>query len=308
MTSSASGTGPGGRTDGDGGDGGDGRDAGTVRVLTWNVWWRFGDWRARRDALLAVLERERPDVVCLQEVWATAEENLAEQLAERLGMSAAWSPSPAPQRWQRRLAWTGEDAEDPAGVEFGNAVLSRWPLRETRVADLPTGGGEPEGRTALQVLVEAPGRLLPVTTTHLNSSPAESAVRCEQVRALVRFVAERRDRSWYPPVLTGDFNAVPESDEVRLACGYQTAGPVEGFVLLDSWRFAEPGDPGLSWDRRNPWVARVHQPSARIDYVLVGLMPFTGEGAVLGARLAGTEPEDGVWPSDHAAVVVDLRA
>lgn len=280
-----------------------------LRLMTWNVWWRFGDWRARREALLAVLRAEQPDVVGLQEVWATEDENLAQWLAERLDMEFAWSPSPAPQRWQRRLSMTGEDREDSGTIAFGNAVLSRHPLLEQRVAHLPRGTGEDEGRTALQVLVDAPQRVLPFTTTHLNSSPAESAVRVAQVGEVVRFVADgyqRSDRS-YPPVLTGDFNAVETSDEVRVACGYETAGPVEGFVLVDSWRFAEPGANGLTWDRRNPWVARVHQPSARIDYVLVGLAPFSGHGSVRSVRLTATEPVDGVWASDHAAVIVDLE-
>lgn len=280
-----------------------------LRVMTWNVWWRFGDWRARRDAILAVLRAEQPDVVGLQEVWATEDENLAQWLAERLGMEFAWSPSPSPQRWQRRLAMTGEDGEDSGAIAFGNAVLSRHPLREQRIASLPSGTGEDEGRTALQVLLDTPGGVLPFTTTHLNSSPAESAVRVAQVGDVVRFVAERHRRSEnrYPPVLTGDFNAVETSDEVRVACGYETAGPVEGFVLVDSWRFAAPGDPGLTWDRRNPWVARVHQPSARIDYVLVGLAPFSGHGSVRSVRLTATDPVDGVWASDHAAIVVDLE-
>ncbi|WP_432563564.1 endonuclease/exonuclease/phosphatase family protein [Kineococcus sp. SYSU DK003] len=283
-----------------------------LRVMTWNLWWRFGDWRARREAILAVLEREQPDVVGFQEVWADstggAEEDLAHWLGERLGMHVAWSPSPAPYRWRRRLVYTGEDASAVEGLEFGNAVLSRWPFLSERVRELPGGGYEDEGRTALQVLVDAPRRPLPFTTTHLNSSPAESAVRVEQVRELVGFVAETHRRGeYYPPVLTGDFNAVAESDELRLAGGYLTAGPVPGFVLVDSWRFAEPGDPGFTWDRRNPFVARVHQPSARIDHVLVGLAPFTGEGSVRCVRLAATEPVDGVWASDHAAVVVDLE-
>ncbi|WP_432487781.1 endonuclease/exonuclease/phosphatase family protein [Kineococcus sp. SYSU DK018] len=279
-----------------------------LRIMTWNVWWRFGDWRARREAILAVLAEHRPDVVGLQEVWAThgdGGENLAHWLAERLGMVAAFSPSPRPERWQRRLS-----AHDPAAGEvgFGNAVLSRYPLLEQRVLELPAGGHEDEGRTALQVVVDTPRRPLPFTTTHLNSSPAESAVRVAQVRDLVPFVAASRRRGErYPPVLTGDFNALATSDELRLACGYETAGPVDGFVLVDSWRFADPGDPGLTWDRRNPWVARVHQPSARIDHVLVGLTPFTGEGAVRAARLVATEPVDGVWASDHAAVLVELE-
>ena len=276
--------------------------------MTWNLWWRFGDWRARREAVLTVLREHDPDVVGLQEVWADEDENLAHWLAERLGMVAAWSPSPAPQRWQRRLVSGGADPALAARLQFGNAVLSRYPVLEERSTRLPAGGHEDEGRTALQVVLDFPRRPLPFTTTHLNSSPAESAVRVAQVRELVPFVAERARRGQsYPPVLTGDFNAVEDSDEVRLACGYQTAGPVDGFVLVDSWRFAEPGANGLTWDRANPSVARVHQPSARIDYVLVGLAPFTGEGSVRSIRRVAAEPVDGVWASDHAALLVELE-
>ncbi|WP_380169915.1 endonuclease/exonuclease/phosphatase family protein [Kineococcus sp. DHX-1] len=277
-----------------------------LRIMTWNVWWRFGDWRARREALLAVLRAEQPDVVGLQEVWADGDENLAEWLAERLGMHAAWSPSPAPDRWRRRLARHGDPSTE--SLQFGNAVLSRWPFLSTEVLDLPAGGYEDEGRTALQVLVDAPRRPLPFTTTHLNSSPAESAVRVAQVRELVPFVARTRVKgAHYPPVLTGDFNAVAESDELRLCHGYLTAGPVPGFVLVDSWRFADPADPGFTWDRRNPFVARIHQPDARIDHVLVGLAPFTGEGSVRAVRRVAVDPVDGVWASDHTAVLVDLE-
>jgi endonuclease/exonuclease/phosphatase family metal-dependent hydrolase len=279
-----------------------------LRIMTWNLWWRFGDWRARREAILAVLAAERPDVVGLQEVWADGGENLAHWLGERLGLHVAWSPSPAPERWRRRLVWNGVDPVVADRFEFGNAVLSRYPFLAADVAELPGGGQEDEGRTALRVLVDTPRRPLPFTTTHLNSSPAESSVRVAQVRELVPFVASGfRRGEHYPPVLTGDFNAVAESDELRLAGGYLTAGPVPGFVLVDSWRFADAADPGFTWDRRNPFVARVHQPSARIDHVLVGLPPFTGEGSVRAVRLVATEPVDGVWASDHAAVVVDLE-
>ncbi|MFB9378098.1 endonuclease/exonuclease/phosphatase family protein [Kineococcus gynurae] len=290
--------------------------AGRVRILTWNVWWRFGDWRARREVLLDVIRDADPDVVGLQEVWGFAdpadpEDNLAWWLADRLGYRWEFSASSAPHRWQNRLRLTGEDADAAdriADIEFGNAVLSRHPLRDKHIERLSGGHRDDEGRTALQVTVDLPTGSLPFTTTHLNSAPYDSAVRHRQLGEVVRLVAGEGRRPGYPPVLTGDFNAVPESDEVRYACGYLTPGPVRDFVLLDAWRFAEPGDPGLTWNRRNPFVARVHQPSARIDYVLVGLAPFSGEGSVLGAHLVGTEPVDGIWPSDHAAIVVDLRA
>ena len=54
-----------------------------MRVVTWNLWWRFGPWAERQKAIVAVLRELRPDVVGLQEVWADRRsgENLAAWLA-----------------------------------------------------------------------------------------------------------------------------------------------------------------------------------------------------------------------------------
>ena len=53
----------------------------TCRVVTWNLWWRFGDWSRRLDAIGAVLADAAPDVVGLQEVWARGSVNVAGLLA-----------------------------------------------------------------------------------------------------------------------------------------------------------------------------------------------------------------------------------
>lgn len=260
-----------------------------MRVLTWNLWWRFGDWAARQEAILAVLRETDADVVTLQEVWATPSENLAELIARELGMQWAWSPSPAPGRWQQRL---GEP-----DVDIGNAVLSRWPIIRQAREVLPRGSAEKAERTVLHALVETPHGTLPVFTTHLESSPSASAARCEQVAAVARCVATHAgDR---PPVLAGDFNAEPDSDEMRLLGGHLTAPAVPGLVLVDAWRWAADGDPGWTWDRRHPFIHA--SPSARIDYVLLG----PGQD-VADVRVVGNAPVDGVWPSDHAAVLAEL--
>jgi endonuclease/exonuclease/phosphatase family metal-dependent hydrolase len=81
---------------------------------------------------------------------------------------------------------------------------------------------------------------------------------------------------------------------------------VPGQVLLDAWRYADPGDPGFTWDLRNGYQDDSLIPSSRIDYILVGL-PWQGRGRVEAVHLAGTAPVDGVWPSDHFAVLADLR-
>jgi endonuclease/exonuclease/phosphatase family metal-dependent hydrolase len=52
-----------------------------VRVVTWNLWWRLGDWEARADAIAPTLEELRPDLVYLQEVWQAGDRNQAALLA-----------------------------------------------------------------------------------------------------------------------------------------------------------------------------------------------------------------------------------
>ena len=58
----------------------------TIRVLTWNVWGRFGPWQERVTALIGTLEALAPDVVALQEAWCDrGGQDQATQLAKALG-------------------------------------------------------------------------------------------------------------------------------------------------------------------------------------------------------------------------------
>ncbi|AWS43107.1 endonuclease/exonuclease/phosphatase family protein [Streptosporangium sp. 'caverna'] len=269
-----------------------------MRVLTWNVWWRFGPWQARRQAIAATLGELDCDLIGLQEVWAEGQENLAGWLADRLGMHWAWTASDRPGRWHDRLGDTTADV--------GDAVLSRWPIIDSATLRLPAAGGRDDGHQALHTLVDAPTRPVAFFTTHLNSAPHESAVRCAQVTALARFIAAHQDGTAFPVVVTGDYNALPDSDEMRLLGGYRTAPAVPGQVLLDAWEYADPAAPAATWDPANPHAAQIHEPPGRIDYIHVGPPGPGGLGHIRSVRRAGDRPVDGVWPSDHAAVLADL--
>jgi endonuclease/exonuclease/phosphatase family metal-dependent hydrolase len=190
-------------------------------------------------------------------------------------------------------------------VDVGIAVLSRYPILETAERRLPPGDAADDGKTALHALIDTPGGALPFFTTHLNSGSAESAVRCAQVRELAAFVAERATGP-YPPVVTGDFNAEPDFDEVRLICGYKTAPAAPGLVLLDSWRFADPARPQGTWDIAHEDARTFGRGPSCIDYILVGKPAPGGAGRILHAGRAADSPVDGVFPSDHAAVVTEL--
>jgi endonuclease/exonuclease/phosphatase family metal-dependent hydrolase len=264
--------------------------------MTWNIWARFGPrWQDRQPGIRQTLQRLDPDVVALQEVWASADGTQADELGDALGLHAVFgSPSypPAP---------SDSGRDDQRGVDLGIAVLSRWPVLDQRVLHLP---GD-DGRLVLHARLDAPGHPIPLFTTHLTAAPGASAQRVAQVRALAGFVAEHRAGTAHPAVVTGDLNAWPDSDEVRLLGGYKTAPAVPDEVLLDAWEYADPDAPPATWDPANPFVADWN-PAVRIDYVFVGPPAPDGAGRVLSVRRATGRPVEGVWPSDHYAVVADL--
>lgn len=268
----------------------------TVRVATWNLWWMFGPWQERAPRIERVLADIDADVVCLQEVWVdlSTGESSASRLAEALGYHVAVA-----------------NAAELEGVGFANAVLSRWPIRSSAWEALPSPAEFEEHRVVLRADVDGPRGPMQVFTTHLHWRMDHSHIRQEQVRAIGAFVAGSPDRT-FPAVLCGDFNAEPDSDEVRMLVGKSaTAWP--GLVFFDGWAMAtaDPDTgapaPGNTWSNRNPWAAGDLEPGRRIDYVFSGWPKAGGAGHPVAARLFGTEPVEGVWPSDHFGLLVELR-
>ena len=259
-----------------------------LRVLTWNLWGRFGPWEARLDAIGAALAASGADVVMLQEVWEGDGRNQAAELAATLGFSHAYA---------------GRFTID--GVTIGNAVLSRWRIVDVETRMLPAPPELEELRVVLRTAIEGPRGPLQAYTTHLNWRFEQSAVRQEQVRSIARFVAETTDEDGYPPILAGDMNAVPDADEIRMLTG-RAAPPVPGLVFHDAWEAAGAAGPGFTWTNANRWAARDLEPDRRIDYVFVGLPGRGGAGHVTSCRLVGA-PVNGLVPSDHLGVLADLR-
>jgi endonuclease/exonuclease/phosphatase family metal-dependent hydrolase len=260
-----------------------------LRVLTWNLWWRLGDWQSRADAIARVMQDVRPDVACLQEVWREGDRSQAAWLAERLHMEHAFAPD--------RIE---------SGVEQGVALLSRWPLREVESRDLPVPAGVEHRTVALRAVVDGPRGPLLAVTTHLIPYPPRSDARQQQVRALVEFVAERKRR---PPmtVVCGDFNAAPDSDEIRMLNG-RRAPASAGWTFLDAWDTAGDGSPGYTMTKSNPNAAPLLLPDLRWDYVFVSWPSLAGGVShPVHAEIVGTETHGGVVPSDHYGVVADLR-
>jgi len=132
----------------------------------------------------------------------------------------------------------------------------------------------------------------------------QSGERQDAVRGLLSHLAARQEEHT-PLVVCGDFNADPDSDEMRLLRGRTTA-PVPGPAFYDAWEVAGTGA-GHTWSNTNPWARPLLWPDRRIDYVLTAAPRRAGAGHPVAAGLLGTRVVHGVHPSDHYGVWADVR-
>lgn len=259
-----------------------------MRVLTWNLWWRFGPWQERQPAITDELCRVAPDIAFLQEVWSHEDDDQAQRLANAAGMHV-----------ERTTAGDGQPQE------FGNAILSRWPIERVEQIALSGPSGRPSHRSALLCRIHTPVEPLLVVVTHLAWQYDKSALREVQLGEIVTAIEHHRSED-RPVLLGGDLNAVPDSDEIRRLTGL-SASYSPGLVFTDCWAAVGDG-PGITWSRDNLNSAEALWPRRRLDYVLVSWPRSKPWCNPLSAELVGVDEQDGVVPSDHYGVVVELDA
>lgn len=257
-----------------------------ARVATLNIWNLSGPWRERRTEIVAWLDLLDADIVCLQEVMeAPDQRNQAAWLAERT-------------RTSYHLAYGGAAIGD---LRFGNAVLSRWPIEGSDVRDLPPS---PLPGDVDRVLLHARTHGLDVFCTHLSWRPDDAATREAQVLAVVAEIEALADPQAPPPILAGDMNADPESNEIRFLSGQASLGGRSAY-FQDAWAVAGGGGRGWTWDNRNPFAVISREPDRRIDYILAGWR-LGGGTWVRRAELIGNRALTGVHPTDHYGLLAEI--
>jgi endonuclease/exonuclease/phosphatase family metal-dependent hydrolase len=155
-----------------------------LRVATWNIHGGIGtDGRYAPSRIVDVLKEIDAEIVALQEVASEEEHScFLADLERETGYHVV-----AGLLRQRH------------GSDFGNAVLSRFPVRSVEHLDLAVDHYEPRG--ALDVCLDLGLRpLLRVVATHLGLRPGE---RREQVR---RILANVEHENPHPTLLMGDLN------------------------------------------------------------------------------------------------------
>jgi endonuclease/exonuclease/phosphatase family metal-dependent hydrolase len=259
----------------------------SLRIVTWNLWWRFGpDWRRRQPGILQTLRSIDPDIVATQETWGDARTTQAHDLAEKLGFHAAYAaPSLPPTPPEPESA-------DQLGTTLGLGLVSRWPTTSARAVPTPTRH-RAEASVALVATIAHPAGPLPVVVACLEYESAYDDDRTAQARAVLDLATDPVLDGRLPVILAGDLNAPIESPILR---------PLRD-ALIDTWT-AGHGDPhAVTTPATHAHPAELVD--RRIDHVF--LRPGRPGQVVTVHRARVLDPVvDGVAPSDHRPVVVDV--
>lgn len=250
------------------------------------------------------------DIVCLQEVvqnWPQiGHEDQVLSLSGLLNRYAAFAP----------MLSLDASTLDPEGrirnrrATFGNAVLSRWPIRHMRVLPLPKD--TPEGhfdlqRVVLEAVIDTPAAPLRVYCVHLSDhSPAQRRPQVAELRRLMA-QAPATGKPWdhrsefleflghgafempAQVALLGDFNFGPDDESYARLLTPLEGGP----ALADAWALgASEGAEGRTYSGPD-------SPHRRIDHC------FLGEG--LAQAVARCWIDSAAQGSDHYPLFVTLN-
>ena len=243
----------------------------SLRVMTYNIYGARATSPANAadlDAIAEVIRRQNPDFVTLNEVDVFTNRtgkdvHQARDLAEKLGME-----------------WHFSKAIDRDGGEYGDAVLSKYPILEKRSYRLPCAAEQPgEDRSLCVIRVQNDGKDLYVASTHLDhlSGDASRLVQATEIRR-IRDTELEGDL-----ILCGDLNAIPSSNVIATMTSFLTnTGPIDQYTF--------PSD----------------DPSRKIDYIMYAPIEHFGvQNCQVVSR--GDQQVGGVDASDHRPVIADIR-
>ncbi len=242
-----------------------------LHVATLNIRNLADRWAERLPLLLADFAALQPDVIGLQEVVYPLQQD------RLIGAAGAG-------QYQASRCWAGRP-------EYGNSILVRDELATSAPERLELS----QGRSAGRILIELDGLRLLFVNLHLHHEVADEAIRDEQARVVLEWLAAASPSE--VTIVVGDFNADPaEPAYARMAgAGFRSA-------CLE----ASGSEPAVTWPSglQGPAIDTDGEPSC-LDYIWV-----RGAASVLAARLVFNRPsvdDPGLYPSDHFGLSVKLH-
>ena len=174
-----------------------------MKVMTFNIQHCL-DYKKRKidfDLFAEKIKEFNPDFCGLNEVrgkgFLAGYTNQTKKLSVRTGMSG----------------YFGEAIKVAGTAPYGNAVLSKMPLKSAQTIKIPDPEVKDEkvsyeSRCVIKAIVEENGREILFLITHMGLAAAER-------KNAVRTICKIADSTNLPIVLMGDFNACPDEDTLK---------------------------------------------------------------------------------------------
>ena len=237
-----------------------------IDVMQWNVW-----YKENIDRVVEVIRDLNPDIVCLQELTQGYVEQSQDNTWEHI---------------QRELGYYGVHQTIPITTDSdnwlqANAIFSRYPIVSHKEHWLHTPKDvedtSDQFRGFLEAVIDLGELQISAGTLHMSFDEREHD---SELHELLK--ATRRKTGHF--VLTGDFNATPDSDRMK--------------AVGERFRHAGPDY------AQNTWTTKPHDTPAfsastldwRYDYVYT-----TDDIEVIQSRIVQTDV------SDHLPIVASLR-
>ncbi|MGB0747286.1 MAG: endonuclease/exonuclease/phosphatase family protein [Magnetospiraceae bacterium] len=253
----------------------------SLRIITLNTWKGDGSYTARLHAMARGLAALSPDIVFLQEALSVPGTSLdtTGYLAEALELAPAFCP--ARDKWR--------DVEGVSRRCFsGLGVLLRGRVLMEQQIALPLDARDPD-RVGFMVRGRVGDERLCLLNLHLTHLPDAHACRLAQLQAALQALdpwgGERR-------IVAGDFNAAPGAPLHEWIAGVSEP-PLR---LLTAC-----GEDGVPLST----LQAVDGPDGAVDHIL--LVGGGGGGRPSVRRvLESSDPDSGVFASDHYGLLADL--
>ncbi|WP_316569010.1 endonuclease/exonuclease/phosphatase family protein [Neobacillus sp. YIM B06451] len=205
--------------------------------MTFNI--RHGkgtDKKLNLERIARIINDSGADVIGLNEVdrFFSNRSGFLDQakwLAEKLEMDHIYGP-----------AVTMENREGGNDMQFGNAMLSRFPITEADNHPFDFLPKRAEARALLEAKVQIEGKELGVWVTHLSLGPF-------QHRKQIEFILEKAKKEPLPLLVMGDWNMGPSSRGWRKMTE----------TFNDVWVETNEGPGGYTFPSRRPF--------RRLDYI-----------------------------------------
>jgi endonuclease/exonuclease/phosphatase family metal-dependent hydrolase len=217
---------------------------GTFRVMTYNIHHGEGtDGKVDLERIAALIKSERADIIALQEVdrgvARSGRRDLVAELARLTGMNG---------RFEKNI--------DHQGGEYGNAILTRFPILEEKNAHYPMLR-QREQRGLICTVLDVDGERMLFMNTHMDyrSVDAERLANVAQIKQTLN------EFPGLPVIFCGDFNDTPGGRTYKLLSGF----------LTDAWKMVGRGN-GFTFSSASPvkridhmWISKdVHPAKAWI--------------------------------------------